>query len=107
MTFEVVAYTDSRGRQPVNDWLIALRDAAGAERILKRIRRVRSGNLGDFKPVGGGVLELRVDVGPGYRIYFAKDGARLILLLCGGDKSTQHRDIARAQSYWQDYLRRK
>ncbi len=79
-------------------WLSALRDAKAATLIAKRIVRVQSGLLGDVKSVGGGVSELRVDFGPGYRVYFAQRGLVLIVLLCGGDKSTQQRDITAAQA---------
>jgi putative addiction module killer protein len=78
-------------------WLEALRDDQAVVRITTRIRRLSLGNFGDVKPVGGGVSELRVDYGPGYRIYFKRRGAVVVLLLCGGDKRTQHRDIRRAR----------
>ena len=77
-------------------WLTKLKDRAGRLRILKRIDRLANGNPGDVKPVGKGVSELRLDVGPGYRVYYLQDGDVLILLLCGGDKSTQQNDIDRA-----------
>ena len=67
--------------------------------------RIESGNLGDHKSVGGGVVELRIDFGPGYRVYFGMDGAALILLLTGGDKGSQRKDIKRAQLLWSEYLR--
>ena len=70
-------------------------------------RKVERGLIGDVKGVGGGVYELRVDLGPGYRIYFGQEGRTLVWLLCGGDKSTQRKDIKAAQSYWADYWRRK
>ena len=79
-------------------WLSALRDAHAKARIALRLDRVRAGNLGDVKPVGEGVSELRVDVGPGYRLYFMQRSGQVILLLAGGDKSTQTRDIQRAQA---------
>ena len=77
-------------------WLTELKDRAGRLRILKRIDRLANGNPGDVKPVGSGVSELRLDVGPGYRVYYVQDGDVLILLLCGGDKSTQQKDIDKA-----------
>jgi putative addiction module killer protein len=79
------------------DWLAKLRDAKGKARILSRLESMTQGNLGDAKSVGGGVRELRVHVGPGYRVYFAQTGRIVLLLLCGGDKSTQKRDIEQAK----------
>ena len=80
-----------------DEWIRRLKDRAGRLRILKRIDRLANGNPGDVKPVGNGVSELRIDVGPGYRVYYLQDGDVLILLLCGGDKSTQQKDIDKAQ----------
>lgn len=77
-------------------WLRGLRDSGAKARIQVRIARLIIGNPGDVKPVGGGVFELRIDYGPGYRVYFAYRAEQVVLLLCGGDKSTQHRDIERA-----------
>lgn len=79
-------------------WLARLRDNAARAVIARRIDRLAGGNAGDVRPVGGGVSELRIDVGPGYRVYFVRRGARLIVLLCGGDKDSQARDVARARS---------
>ena len=79
-----------------DEWLTKLKDRAGRLRILKRIDRLANGNPGDVKPVGNGVSELRLDVGPGYRVYYAQHGDVLILLLCGGDKSSQQKDIGKA-----------
>ena len=77
-------------------WLDDLADRRAAERITQRIVRLQAGLMGDVKPVGGGVSELRVDHGPGYRVYFVQRGRVLIILLCGGDKKTQQRDIDKA-----------
>lgn len=77
-------------------WFRGLRDVRAKARIDERIERLAAGNPGDVKPVGSGVSEMRIDYGPGYRLYFVRRGAALIVLLCGGDKSSQHRDIARA-----------
>jgi putative addiction module killer protein len=77
-------------------WFAGLRDRQARARITARIRRLSLGNPGDVRPVGGGVSEMRVDYGPGYRVYFVQRGEVLVILLCGGDKRTQERDIARA-----------
>jgi putative addiction module killer protein len=77
-------------------WLKALRDVQARVRILERIRRLRDGNPGDVKPVGSGVSEMRISYGPSYRLYYTQRGESLIILLCGGDKSTQRKDIGRA-----------
>jgi putative addiction module killer protein len=79
-------------------WLDGLRDGLARKRIAQRLVRVSTGVLGDAKSVGGGVSELRVDHGPGYRLYFTRRGQVVIVLLCGGDKSTQARDIGKAQA---------
>ena len=80
-----------------DQWLAGLRDAKGKARILARLESVRLGNLGDSRSLGGGLHELRVFAGPGYRVYFAPRGKIVIVLLCGGDKSSQQRDIVRAR----------
>jgi len=79
-------------------WLTRLRDRAARMRINARIRRLSLGNFGDVKPVGDGISELRIDYGPGYRVYFVQRGSALVVLLAGGDKRTQERDIARARA---------
>jgi putative addiction module killer protein len=85
-------------------WLDALKDKRAVAIIRARLNRVRLGNFGDSKPVGGGVEELRIDFGPGYRVYFGRDGESVVILLCGGTKRTQSKDIATAQALWKDYL---
>jgi putative addiction module killer protein len=87
-------------------WLTALRDRRAAARIAARILRAEGGNLGDAKPVGEGVLEMRIDYGPGYRVYFVQRGGVAVLLLCGGDKGSQTRDISDAKRLakeWKDW----
>lgn len=79
-----------------DSWIRKLKDRQGRLRILKRIDRLAHGNPGDVAPVGNGVSELRLDVGPGYRVYYLQEGDALVLLLCGGDKSTQQKDIEKA-----------
>ncbi len=83
-------------------WFAELRDRQAQARITVRIRRLSLGNPGDAKSVGGGVSEMRIDYGPGYRLYFTRRGNALVVLLCGGDKKTQGRDIALAQEIAQD-----
>jgi putative addiction module killer protein len=85
------------------DWLGSLRDARGRARILARLESIAHGSLGDTRGVGGGIRELRVHVGPGYRVYFVQRAGAVLLLLCGGDKSTQARDIERARRLLRDY----
>lgn len=80
-----------------DDWLEALRDRRAVARITSRLSRAEDGNLGDVKAVGEGVSEMRIDYGPGYRLYFMQKGQVMIILLCGGDKSTQARDVAEAK----------
>lgn len=85
------------------DWFAGLRDREARARITTRIRRLSLGNPGDVKPVGGGVSEMRIDYGPGYRVYFVRRGEAIVVLLCGGDKRHQDRDIAHAIALAQDY----
>ena len=87
---------DVRRTAEFDTWLRGLRDRTARARILVRIDRLALGNPGDVRPVGEGVSELRISYGPGYRVYFAQRGEMLVILLCGGDKSTQDRDMARA-----------
>lgn len=86
-----------RETETFSSWLTALRDDRARARIAIRVRRLAFGNPGDVKPVGEGISELRISDGPGYRVYFIQRGAMLIVLLCGGDKSTQRKDIAAAK----------
>jgi len=95
-------YLTPQGNNPFRDWLKSL-DIRVQARIQARVLRFESGNLGDHKSVGGGVWEARLDFGPGYRLYFAKGGFSLILLLAGGDKASQSKDIRACQSFWADY----
>ncbi|MDO8373255.1 MAG: type II toxin-antitoxin system RelE/ParE family toxin [Burkholderiaceae bacterium] len=88
------------------DWLQRLRDSQAKVAVVRRVTRVELGNFGDHKFCRDGVWELRIDVGPGYRVYYALSGHRVMLLLCGGDKRTQDADITRAVGHWQDWQRR-
>jgi putative addiction module killer protein len=105
--FEIEYYSTREGKKPFKAWLEGLKDVTGRAKIRVKLDRARLGSLGDYRSVGEGVHELRVGYGPGYRIYFAIEGRRLLLLLLGGDKSRQQRDIATAKEYWQDYKERK
>ena len=87
-----------RQTERFRNWLADLRDDRARARILKRLDRAGDGNLGDVAPVGGGVSEMKIFYGPGYRVYFVQRGAGLIVLLCGGDKSSQAADIAEAKT---------
>lgn len=89
--------TEVRQTPIFRKWLDDLADKRAAERIAQRIVRLQSGLIGDAKPLGGGVAELRIDYGPGYRVYFVQRGTVLIILLCGGDKRSQSRDIVTAR----------
>ena len=100
---ELEFYRTQNGRMPFTDWFESLRDQKTRTRIRGRLTRLEVGNFGDCQSVGGGVFELRIHSGPGYRVYFGEVGDTLILLLCGGDKSSQQRDIEHAKTYWQDY----
>ena len=103
---EVRRYQRLDGAVPLTDWLAGLRDRRVRAKLEIRFRRVSLGIFGDIKPVGEGVLELREDIGPGYRVYMGRHGVEPVILLCGGDKRTQDADIQRAKDYWLDWKRR-
>jgi putative addiction module killer protein len=103
---EVLRYVTESGKDVFGEWWAKLHDPRAAAKIAVRIDRLAAGNFGDSKALGEGVSELRIDVGPGYRVYYALAGKACVLLLCGGDKRKQSADIARAISYWNDYKRR-
>ena len=104
---EVTHYLTANGIDLVQDWLDALEDLKARAIILRRIDRLRCGAFGDCKFCGEGVWELRIDSGPGYRIYYARQGATVILLLQGGSKATQDRDIPKAIACWKEARRRQ
>lgn len=99
---QVDVYIESNDSAPFDDWMAAMRDQKGKVAIERRIARLETGLLGDYDDVGEGVIELIVDVGPGYRVYCADDG-KSVLLLCAGPKKTQQADIKRAKRFWQSY----
>jgi len=104
---EVRFYLTADERDPVAEWLAKLRDMKAKTAIVRRIIRLEQGNFGDWKPCRDGVFELRIDVGQGYRVYYAHVGQTIVLLLCGGDKRTQTADIDRAVTYWRDWQSRE
>ena len=101
--YDIQTYRTDDDVEPYVAWLGALPDRQAKARIVVRVNRMAGGNLGDVKPVGDGVWEARIDYGPGYRLYYAQAGRRLILLLIGGDKRTQQSDIAKAHRYWNNW----
>ena len=100
---DVTVYQDPDGNEPFENWLSSIKDKRTVARIENRLKHVRLGNLGDREPAGGGVHELRLHFGPGYRIYFGFLGRAEILLLSGGDKGSQGRDIQKAKVYWEEH----
>ena len=104
---EIRHYVSRAGRDVFDEWLGNLRDARTQARVATRIDRLEAGNFGDCKSLPGGLYELRIDWGPGYRVYFAIVGKQCVLLLCGGDKRKQSADIARAAEYLKDYKERR
>ena len=103
---EVVQYETANGACPFADWFEGL-DARAAAKVRTAVARIEIGSFGDVKPVGEGVCERRIDFGPGYRVYFGQDGQQLVILLAGGTKKRQQRDIAQAKANWRDYKQRK
>ena len=104
--FHIDVYETSTGKLPYSEWENSL-SGRGRAIITTRLIRIRQGNFGDCKPIKGthGVYEFRIDFGPGYRIYYGMKGKKIILLLCGGDKETQNKDIQKAKTFWEDYLK--
>ncbi len=102
---EIGIYETLDGKSPFIEWLNSLKDINAKAKIIKRIERIKLGNLGDYKSVGKGICELRIDHGAGYRIYFGQVGNTIVIILCGGDKNTQDKDIIAAQEYGEDYSR--
>lgn len=103
---EIQRYVTRAGKDIFGDWLAYLNDARARAKITVRIDRVAAGNFGDCKALGEGLYELRIDWGPGYRVYYTMIGKRMVLLLCGGDKRKQSSDIARAIEFLEDYRER-
>jgi len=104
---EIRHYVSASGRDPYQQWLDKLKDLKGRVAIQRRLDRMADGNFGDHKFCRNGVWELRIDFGPGYRVYYAREGKTIVLLLCGGAKRTQSADIKDAVEHWRDFQRRK
>ena len=107
MAFEIRRYRTATGDEPFTRWLVDLADRQAKARILVRLERLEVGNFGDSRFLRDGVNELRIDSGPGYRVYFGRDGNTVIVLLCGGDKRKQDTDIEKAVALWQEYGNRR
>lgn len=100
---QLLRYRRADGREPFTEWLEAICDKATQARIRLRLRQVEAGNFGDFQPVGEGVIELRIHVGAGFRVYCGRHGSSIVLLLSGGDKGSQVADIIRARDFWSEW----
>ena len=103
---QIENYITPQGKEPFAEWADSLKDKTDRARIRAHINRLEAGNFGDCTTIGGGLWELRLFFGPGYRVYFGRSGGILVILLCGGDKSSQKKDIERARRYWEDYKKR-
>jgi putative addiction module killer protein len=104
--YEIKHYLQRNGNNPFESWLKNLKDIQARAKINVKITRLSMGNFSDSKSLGDGVSELKIDFGPGYRVYYGQSGKSIFLLLCGGDKSTQQKDINNAKEYWNDFKRR-
>jgi len=104
---DVRVYLARNGKAPFERWLEGLKDSTARAKVKARINRLRLGNFGDSKSLGQGVFELRLDFGPGYRLYFGRASNTVVLLLCGGSKKRQQADIEQAKGYWNEYQDRQ
>ncbi|MBS0622982.1 MAG: type II toxin-antitoxin system RelE/ParE family toxin [Verrucomicrobia bacterium] len=107
MEMEIEFYRTISGRNPFDDWFEGIREMHTRSKILTRLDRLKLGNFGDCKAIGDGIAELRIHYGPGIRIYYSKIGNKVILLLCGGDKDSQTKDISKAKEYLKEYQSRE
>ncbi|MGK5092489.1 type II toxin-antitoxin system RelE/ParE family toxin [Deltaproteobacteria bacterium TL4] len=105
MSIEIQEYVTSSGKSPFGEWFQKLKDIRTRAIIRQRIDRVQLGNFGDCKVLGDEIYELRINFGPGYRVYYGKTGNMIVILLCGGSKKSQNSDIQKAKKYWLDYQR--
>lgn len=104
---EIELYVTRDGKIPYESWYARLNDIKVQTIILKRLARIRLGNLGEWRSLGEGVGELKINFGSGFRIYFGQEGGKLVILLCGGDKKTQSKDIKKAFEFWWDHQQRE
>lgn len=100
---DIKIFVTGSGKAPFQDWLKSLKDVKARAKVRQRIDRLILGNFGDCESVGDGIYEIRIHFGPGYRVYFGRDGKSIILLLCGGTKRSQQKDIDKAKRYWKEY----
>jgi len=107
MEIEIELYETASGHCPFDDWFESLRELHTRAKILTRLDRLKVGNFGDCKALGDGIAELRIHYGPGIRVYYSKIGNKIVLLLCGGDKSSQTKDINKAKEYLKEYQLRE
>lgn len=106
MEYRIEIYQTDTGKRPFSQWLKEIKDHLVKAKVRMRLARLEMGNFGEYKSVGEGVFELKIDLGPGYRLYYGKVGKKTVLLLCAGDKSTQQSDIEKAKAYFTDYQSR-
>ena len=106
MKYKIIVYADSAGKEPYTKWFFSIKEMEIRVRIQKRILRAENENLGEVKALKKGIAEMKLDFGPGYRVYYGISGNYLLLLL-GGDKKTQQKDINKALEYWKDYEEKK
>lgn len=107
MEYEIRTYETKQGKRPFSEWLSSLKDLKAKAKVRLRLDRLAMGNFGDCEPVGDGVSELKIDFGPGYRVYFGRIGRTCVLLLMGGSKRGQQGDIEKAKAYFEDYKLRE
>jgi putative addiction module killer protein len=105
--YELLRYQGKDGREPLTVWLHRLRDRQAYAHVLARLDRLENGNFGQCRSLQSGVWELKIDHGPGYRVYYGQAGKTVLLLLCGGDKRSQRADIERAVEYWKEFRSRQ
>lgn len=100
---EIFVFETADGRVPFRDWMTRIKGQPVYEKVVARLERIEEGNFGEHRPVGEGVSELVIDFGPGYRVYYGLDGRDIVILLAGGSKATQQKDIDAAKQYWRQY----